>query len=51
MDNKCVNTLFFMYSFPLKNLIKKIDKNLSDTNLLNTNEIVKILSMKLVSII
>ena len=42
MDNKYVKYIIFLIIvFPLKNLIKKIDKNLSDTNLLNTNEIVK----------
>jgi hypothetical protein len=42
MDNKYVKYIIFLIIvFPLKNLIKKIDKNLSDSNLLNTNEIVK----------
>lgn len=42
MDNKYVKYIIFLIIvFPLKNLIKKIDKNLSDSSLLNTNEIVK----------
>ena len=42
MDNKYIKYIIFLIIvFPLKNLIKKIDKNLANTDLLNTNEMVK----------